>query len=501
MNQLHYGDNLKVLRSGVIAPESVDLIYLDPPFNSKATYNVLFKTPNGHDSDAQVAAFEDSWHWGDQAELEYDEILHQPNTAVSELIQALHQFLHANDMMAYLVMMTNRLLALHGVLKPTGSLYLHCDPTASHYLRLLLDGIWGVRNFRNEIYWYYYNKMHDKRKGLFARATDTILFYVKNAGEPFYFQQLKEDRETPVKQLLRKKVSGKMVNVKDENGHVVYRWKEDKTIDNVWRIPCIQPASPERLGYQTQKPLALLERIILASSEKGGVVLDPFCGCGTTIYAAQKHNRSWIGIDVTHLAISLIEKRLEAFKGKAVYKVYGRPEDLAGARDLAHRDKYEFQWWACSLVNARPYQNKKKGADSGVDGIIYFRDDETLAKKIIVSVKGGGHINPQMIRDLVGVLQREKAEIGLFVTLTKPTGAMIKEAASAGLYKPVHFPQKAVPRIQILTIEELLNGANRPKFHDISPGNLAFHTAPEEAEKQEQKNLFDVTQWGLDSEE
>src|ERR1035437_8688356 len=312
MNKLLFGDNLKWLRDTKLFPDaSVDLVYLDPPFNSNADYNVLFKEDSGADSQAQFHAFTDTWNWADAAETyaEFIDTCKKPD--VVEMVAALRSFLKSSPMMAYLAMMAPRLVELHRILKPTGSLYLHCDPTASHYLRMLLDGIFGKQNFRNEIIWYYYNKMHDRRKKLFPKATDTIFFYVKDVASDFTFHQLKEMRDEPVKQLLRKKVAGVMVNVKDEAGHVIYRMKEDRTLDNVWRIPCLQPAAFERLGYPTQKPQALLERIIEASSKPGDIVLDPFCGCGTTVHAAQKLGRQWIGIDVTYLAINLIKIRLK----------------------------------------------------------------------------------------------------------------------------------------------------------------------------------------------
>src|SRR3990172_5763720 len=309
LNYLFYGDNLSVLRDRDYFPkECVDLVYLDPPFKSNQDYNVLFAEKDGEQSAAQILAFEDTWTWDQSAVDAYHKVLeHGGKTA--EALKALRSFLGDSDIMAYLAMMAPRLLELRRVMKPTASIYLHCDPTASHYLKVLMDAVFGVGNFRNEIVWYYYNKMHDRRKKLFPRASDTIFFYVKDVNQAFTYHQLKELRPEPVKQLLRKKVEGKMVDVKDETGHVVYRIKEDRTLDNVWRIPCLQPASTERLGYQTQKPEALLERIIQASSNEGDTVLDPFCGCGTTVAAAQKLNRQWIGIDITHLAMTLMKQR------------------------------------------------------------------------------------------------------------------------------------------------------------------------------------------------
>ena len=256
-------------------------------------------------------------------------------------------------------------------------------------------------------------------------------------------------------------------------------WGSAKGIDS--DVAWLGPTDPDRLGYPTQKPIGLLERIISASSNPGDVVLDPFCGCGTATHAAQKLGRAWIGIDITHLSISLIEKRLkDAFPGLQ-FEVHGTPKDLAGARDLALRDKYQFQWWACSLVNAQPFGGKKKGADGGIDGLIYFTDavdGKAATQRIIVSVKGGANINVGMIRDLKGTLEREKAPIGLFITLEPPTKPMIAEAASAGIYQGGN--RKPYPRIQILTIEDLLGGHARPEFPDMSMGTLTFKKAKKE---------------------
>ena len=258
-------------------------------------------------------------------------------------------------------------------------------------------------------------------------------------------------------------------------------------IPNLWAdIPPINSQGKEGLGYPTQKPLALLERIIEASSNKGDIVLDPFCGCGTAVHAAQKLGRDWIGIDITHLSISLIVKRMkDAFPGIS-FDVHGTPKDYEGARDLALRDKYQFQWWACSLVGAQPYQGKKKGADGGTDGVIFFQDDETGAKKIIVSVKGGGNVGVSQIRDLKGTVEREKAAIGIFVTLSPPTEPMIKEAVTAGFYDS---PKGEVPKIQILTVEGLISGSERPQYYDISSGAHNFKKAKKEGKKAKQEVL------------
>ncbi len=542
MNHLYFGDNLDVLRKS-IANESVDLIYLDPPFNSKRDYNLLFKSPKGHDSDAQIMAFEDSWHWGEQAEREFAEILCQPNTDVAEMMRALRDFLGENDMMAYLTMMANRLLELHKVLKPTGSLYLHCDPTASHYLKVVLDGVFGKENYRTEISWKRSSAHSDAKQGRaqYGNIRDIIYFYTKSKNwkwnqlyTPYdekyiatFYRHTEEGtgRKYRMDNLTAAKRGGdtsyewhgvkpykgrywaysraKMEQFERE-GRLVYtktgmptykRYLDEMpgvALQNDWQD--ISPAfGNEYLGYPTQKPLALLERIIQASSGEGDTVLDPFCGCGTAVHAAQKLNRRWIGIDITHLAIALIEIRMrKAFKDSVPpiqFEVHGTPKDLDGARELFARDPYEFQYWACPLVNAQPYQGRKKGADGGIDGLIFFQDDKGPSKKIIISVKGGENVGVSMVRDLAHVIDREKAQIGLFVTLAKPTKPMEREAVSAGYYESPHNGN--FPKVQILTIEGLMNGTEKPHYPDYTGGGLTFKQPKKEIYKSEQEALFE----------
>lgn len=474
-NLLYYGDNLDILRR-YVKDESVDLIYLDPPFNSNQDYNVLYAERDGSRAAAQIKAFGDTWTWDQEAARTYRSVVEQGGK-VSQVMQAFRTFLGDTDMLAYLSMMAPRLVELRRVLKATGSIYLHCDPTASHHLKLLMDAVFGVHNFRNEIVWYYYNKIHDRRKQLFPRATDTLLFYAKDIRAPFTFHQLKEMRDKPVQQLRRKKVAGVMVNVKDAEGHVVYQTKTDRTLDNVWRIACLQPAARERLGYPTQKPEALLERIIKASSNEGDLVLDPFCGCGTTISVAQRLNRNWIGIDITHLAVTLMKSRLrDAFGDGVSYKVIGEPVSLPDAEDLAASDPYQFQFWALGLLAARPVE-QKKGADRGIDGRLYFFDEgeSGKTKQVIFSVKAG-NIIPTYVRDLRGVIDREKAEMGVLITMREPTQPMRREAASAGFY---HSPgwNKDYPRLQIVTVADLLEGkgVEMPPTRQV---NVTFRRAP-----------------------
>ncbi|RGP35674.1 site-specific DNA-methyltransferase [Pseudotabrizicola alkalilacus] len=511
MNHLYYGDNLSVLRDS-IRDETVDLIYLDPPFNSNASYNVLFKGPSGSDSAAQIEAFDDTWHWNDSAEAAFGDVVRSGNAAAATMLRAMRSFLGDNDMMAYLAMMAVRLLELHRVLKPTGSLYLHCDPTASHYLKILLDAVFGAKSYTNEIIWKRYGS-HGNSK-VFGRVHDVIFFYTKSdrflfntqygtyddsyVEERFRFkdsdgrrwaeQNLGNPAVRPNLQYAFKAKNGivyecpgngwkytrERMQELDNQNRLHYPAKKDGRLrlksyfdelqgppaQDVWTdIGLLGGTSPERLGYPTQKPVALLERILNASSNPGDVVLDPFCGCGTTVHAAQKLGRDWIGIDVTHLAVGLIEKRLrDAFEG-VQFITHGVPQDLEGARNLAARGRddknyyFEFEKWALSLINAQPGNLSKKGADKGIDGNLFF--GARHEGRAIVSVKAGDNVGVAMIRDLRGVIEREGAQIGVFLTLTEPSRPMITEAAGAGQYE-VPGLAGSVPRIQIVTIEQAL---------------------------------------------
>jgi len=479
-NKLYFGDNLKIMRE-YIQNESVDLIYLDPPFNSKATYNILFEEKNGSQSRAQITAFEDTWHWGLEAQLAYREVTEKGPRRLVDLIGALRQFLGTNDMMAYLVMMAIRLVEMHRVLKPTGSVYLHCDPTASHYLKLVMDAIFSVHNYRNEIAWCYYIGGRVSKR-VYGRRHDILLFYTKSGDYPFNWGEVLEpwsekgavkfkyEDEKGRYRLMGRFLKGSPIkghrDVSPEwektHPHLVYRhyMKEGRMAVDYWNIPPINQAAKERLGYPTRKPEALLERIVEASSNEGDLVMDPFCGCGTTIAVAERLNRRWIGMDITHLAISLMQRRLEDTFGTELspYEIVGDPKDLHSAEALAEQNRYQFQWWALSKVGAWPVSDKKKGADRGIDGIINFIDTpDGKVKKIIVQVKSG-HIDQSHIATLKGDIEREGAVIGAFITLHPPTAPMREEAITVGFYEPEFFPGKRFPRLQIITIEELLNG-------------------------------------------
>ena len=457
-NKLYFGDNLGILRQHV-QDKSADLVYLDPPFNSNSTYNVLFKEASGEGSAAQIHAFDDTWHWGMESEYAYQEVVTRGPKKLADLLQAMRTVLGQNDMMAYLTMMAERMIELHRVLKPTGSIYLHCDPTASHYLKLLMDAVFGYRQFRNEIVWWY--RKWSRGTYHFLRNHDVLLFYAKSQANAFNVLRV------PLAPSTLKRFGGKRQDYADETRTRKITLDEDSEggfRPDVWDINLLPAQSAERLGYPTQKPEALLELVVRASSKPGDLVLDPFCGCGTSVVVAERLGRRWIGVDVTHLAISLMKNRLHDTFGSKLseYEVVGVPQDVESAKALAveseHDGRYQFEYWALGLVDARPGHDRRKGADAGVDGYINFFDDETgKAKTVLVQIKSG-HVRRDQIATLKGDMGREKAELGLFVTLQPPTRPMLQEAASAGVYQPEHFPDRQYPRVQIATIEELLEG-------------------------------------------
>ena len=506
-NVLYYGDNLDVLRKR-IATESVDLVYLDPPFNSNRTYNVLFGQKSGEEAHAQIEAFDDTWTWSQEVDHQYRELIGggAPPT-VADAIEAMRKLIGESDMLAYLVMMAPRLVELHRVLKPTGSIYLHCDPTASHYLKLLLDAVFGPKNFRNEIIWKRANAHNDPQR--FGRISDTLLYYGK--GErPTWNTQHTPYREDYYESHFTKDAEGRWFRTVplDAPRHgagspgLLYEWKGklpastrtwairrekmeelDRAgrlrytrtgtptllqyadempgvpVQNIWTdIPPVNPQARERLGYPTQKPEALLERIILSSTNEGDVVLDPFCGCGTAIAVAHRLKRSWIGIDITYIAIDLIQKRLRHRFPTDVgtYEVDGIPRDLEGARALFKRSPFDFERWAVSLVDGTP--NERQVGDKGIDGVVRFPlDNKSAIGRALASVKGGG-VNPGMVRDLIGTMETQRAEMGILISLEQPTRGIRDAVDHSGMFEwPVN--RKSYPKVQILTIEQLLDGA------------------------------------------
>lgn len=525
-NTLYYGDNLDILQR-YIKDETIDLVYLDPPFKSNQDYNVLFAEQDGSRAAAQIKAFEDTWTWDEEAVRSFQAMV-EGGGKVSQVMQAFRTFLGETDMLAYLSMMAPRLVELHRVLRSGGSIYLHCDPTASHYLKLLMDAVFRPTNFRNEVAW----KRHNARStpGRWPRIHDILLFYSKSDSFVFHSLRAPADKAKMPHTLITgpdgrkyqtyeltgpgatKGESGKPWRGFDPNKYarhwgnshfVMDGWAAEGlihfpkdvgfprrrarepfdpegreiTVGDVWTdIDRINQTAKERLGYPTQKPEDLLERIIEVSSSEGDTILDPFCGCGTTIAAAQGLNRRWIGIDITHLAITLIKHRLwDAFGDAANYEVVGEPVSLPDAEVLAAEDPYQFQWWALGLVGARPIE-QKKGADKGIDGRLYFHDEPHGGdtKQVVLSVKAG-HTNVAHVRDLRGVLDREAADIGVLITMQEPTQPMRGEAAGAGFYKSSWGQQYR--RLQILTVEELLNG-KRIDYPPSTQTNVTFKKAP-----------------------
>jgi len=512
-SQLFFGDNLDVMKQ-YIPDESVDLVYLDPPFNSNRNYSVIFNRAGEVplDASAQIEAFEDTWHWTHVTDEQFTEYQSTLPNQVGDALTAFRTLLGENDAMAYLVNMAPRLVELHRVLKPTGSLYLHCDPVMSHYLKILLDAIFDARNFRNEITW----KRASTVKGNagqgarhFGRNSDTLLYYAKDTRKAIYRQQYTEYTQdyltknyryedergryrlismigpggaakgNPYYEVLgvsrywrysqarmNELISEGMV-VQTNPGTVPQRKQylddgKGVSVETIWTdIPNLQASSAESLGYPTQKPTALLERILETSSEEGDVVLDPFCGCGTTVDAAQRLGRSWIGIDITYIAVDLIIKRLEHTYGNSVretFDVTGLPQDVASAEALFKRDPFEFGRWAVALVGAQP--NQKQVGDKGIDGVGRFpldAKDKGQIGRVLVSVKGGKTISPSMVRDLAGTVNTQKAEMGVLVTLTPATRGVRDAIDHGGVYtRP--GDGRTFPRLQHFTIAELLEG-------------------------------------------
>lgn len=542
-NQLYYGDNLDVLRQN-IKDESVDLVYLDPPFNSNRAYSMLFKEKSGDDSQAQLEAFDDTWVWSQESEALYMELMQAAATPnrVKDALEAMRRLLGDNDVLAYLVMMAARLLELRRVLKPTGSLYLHCDPTASHYLKVILDAVFGPEHFRNEIIWRRTGS-HGKVKR-FGPIHDVILCYTKTDTFTFnpvmrpymqghvdeYFEKDEKGYKTayygnvltgsgtrngesgkpwkgidPTAKGRHWAVPGKLiVGFEDdvaglsqhqkmdflyEKGLIKFvegdTWpiyeryltpSEGMPVGDIWAyqpytegtvfgtghgidadVRWLNPKDKERLGYQTQKPVALLQRIIAASSNPGDVVLDPFCGCGTTVDAAQKLGRRWVGIDVTTLAVDLIDARLRHTYGEAVqdtYDILGIPRDITGAAALFKQSPFEFERWCVMMLDGQP--NEKQVGDRGIDGVIRFPiDAKGTSDRVLVSVKGGA-TNPGHVRDLVGTVDSQRAAMGIFVSMIEPTRGMIEAANQSGFYNHPANGQR-FPKVQLISVQDLLN--------------------------------------------
>lgn len=539
-NALMYGDNLDVLRRSV-ASESVDLVYLDPPFNSNRNYNVIFRRQASSSDTAQIQAFDDTWRWTQTTEEQFTELLNGgvPN-AVADALRAMHMLLGENDALAYIINMAPRLVELHRVLKSTGSLYLHCDPTMSHYLKVMLDAIFGARNFRGEITWLRTTTHNDAKR--WSPNADILLYYAKSdvftwnpahtAHTDRYVQsKYRHDdgdgrlyrldnmtspnprpnltyewmgHEPPVNGW---RYSRERMAKLHEAGRIWYpddkakrpqlkRYLEEQlgtVVGNVWTdIPPLNSQAAERLGYPTQKPVALMDRIIRASSNPGDVVLDPFCGCGTTVDSAIKLDRRWLGIDVTYIAVGLIQARLKDTYGDGIaqtYRVEGIPRDLPGAQALFNASPFDFERWAVTLADGTP--NEKQVGDRGIDGVIRFLNDKSgkaVGGRVLVSVKGGKSINPAMVRDLVGTVESQKAEMGVLITMVPPTPGMLEAANHSGTYVWLVNGAK-FPKVQIITVPELLN-FQRPKMPPPLTPYISAVRRPKA--KPDQPSIFDV---------
>lgn len=506
-NAFYFGDNLHILRE-YIPDNSVDLIYLDPPFNSNASYNLLFKSPDkSRWADAQIATFDDTWTWGDTAQEIFEDVLAMPGRA-SDVLQSLRLILGTNNMLAYLTMMTARLIELHRVLKSTGSLYLHCDPTASHYLKIILDGIFGPSNFRNEIIWHRTNA-HNVKSSVYPKVHDTLLFYTKTSDYTWH----KAFKEYSAAQLKRYKPdeTGRMCTGQDltvmggspdrktawrgtkpsgnrawgasleqreewwEQGLILTKQdgtprldgrkvyldeKPGKQCDSIWNdIQRIGNTAAERLGYPTQKPIALLNRILEASSDPGDVVLDPFCGCGTTLHAAESTGRTWIGIDVAVQSMHVVQDRLKHHFPGVKFDVFGIPKSADGALWLAENHPFKFEEWAVTALGAM--HSGKFRSDGGIDGTFFYLTGKDDRSRGIVSVKGGRSLNPGMVRDLGGTLQtqrrltRDPNAIGVLICAHEPTKGMRDAAREFGKVDTLFGP---VPAVQIITVAEMFAG-------------------------------------------
>jgi DNA modification methylase len=514
-NHLYYGDNLTIMRH--LPSACVDLIYLDPPFNSQRSYNLIYKNLTGQPIPEQEEAFCDAWEMDPEKEemVRRMPIVFRDYGADEGLIQFWKAWIGAlrhtqPRLLAYLVYMSYRLFEMRRILKPTGSIYLHCDPTASHYIKVIMDGIFGHPNFRNEIIWQRrygaFSTVHQSNK--FGSAADVLLFYGKTKDAKFHPQYSFDDPKyqqyvnrtfrhtdeqgrryriadlanpSPRPNLMyeykgykpppngwaisREKMEqwdkeGRLYFPRNPNGRIqrkrFYDELRGKPVQNIWAdINMISSRSSERLGYPTQKPIALLERIIKASSNPGDVVFDPFCGCGTAICAAHLQGRKWIGCDIAILSVKIVRdvllKRYGLKEGEH-YQISGVPRSVEGAQDLFDRDPFQFQHWAVELAGG--FASVKRSGDRGIDGRIYFETKAGL-KSMVLSVKNG-KLTPAFIRELRGTMERETdTEFGGLICLQHPTKGMLSDVAEAGMWE---YLGRAYPKLQIRTVEELLEG-------------------------------------------
>ena len=483
MNQLYYGDCLTVMREYLVKLGSVDLIYLDPPFNSNRAYNAIYKDETGRPLPDQIDAFCDLWTINEDTDrvIRTMPVLMREAGIDDKVAEFWRLWMNAlrgtnEKLLAYLSYMVERLLLMKPLLKPTGSIYLHCDPTASHYIKVMMDAIFGHENFRNEIIWSYRRWPSKSRN--FQTMHDTILFYTKGKRNKFNV-----DFEPPSESYLKRfKGQTQVLDPKTKTRKLVVD-KPTKGMPqrDVWDISILAGSSRERLGYATQKPIALLERIIKASSNEGDVVLDPFCGCATTLEAAQRLKRKWIGIDIAIHAVKRVsairlQDRLGLVEGKD-FVIEGVPRTLEGATDLWTRDKYHFQKWAIEQVDG--FATTRRTGDGGIDGRIYFAAAGLDLKSkglesMAIEVKGGKSVNIADLRGLRGTLERDDAKLAGLIIM-EPLGPVKarnfrREMSAAGVWEGNEVA-RPYQRMQMLTVQDILDG----KRFDV-PGAVARGT-------------------------
>ena len=555
-NTLYYGDNLEIMRNHMQS-ESVDLIYLDPPFNSSRDYNILFKQAKKDTVQAQMTAFTDTWTW--HKSIHDDFFLDHNNAKLFDLMDALFKILGKSDMMAYLLMMAPRLLEMHRILKSTGSLYLHCDPVASHYLKILLDVVFGAQNFRSEIIWRRTNS-HNNLTRQYGPIHDSILFFAKSIKSKFHlgvrpynkqyiesrfkhedingrfqlnyltgpgirngesgkewrsFNPTNVGRHWAIPKSLREFLDNDILN-KGSIATLEYLYKKDLIVfpqkdggqpmykqyigkgvlyQDIWAYQpntqgilyqskeCIDEdvkyleSETEKLEYPTQKPVGLLERIIITSADKDSIIFDPFCGCGTAIIASEKLRNKWIGIDITFLAIDVMIDRLQKdfnLKRGKDYQIIGEPKDVYSAQKLFEESHKQFEMWAVGLANGLPQE--KKGADAGIDGVAYFQDAKQAQQRAIIQVKGG-NLTLSSVRDFAHVIKRENAAMGFFICLQTPTKKMLQEADELGFYS-LHSGRQFA-KLQVRTIKELIEG----KEFDLPTGWIPTSGSPKKLKR------------------
>lgn len=504
--KLFYGDNLPVLRK-YVKDNTIDLCYVDPPFNSQRNYNQIYNRI-GEEDRAQAQAFTDTWVWDEHAISGYAEILGNDQgrfqSQLIELIKGLRAVLGEGNLLAYLVSMSLRITEINRALKDTGSFFLHCDPTASHYLKLILDAVFcsSGGDFQNEIVWCY--SQGGKGKLRFGEKHDIIFWYSKS-NKWFFNGNAVRLPLTPHKQDASGKNYGGRMGVDADGREYTEKWgtgkkklyryylDQGKIPEDWWvDINSIQADAAERLGYPTQKPEALMERIIKACSREGDLVLDAYCGCGTTVVVAENLKRQWLGIDITYQSIALVLRRLESKFGKAVVDTVitdGIPRDMNSALALAtkkdDRLRKEFEKWAVlTYTNNRAIINEKKGADAGIDARAFFLTGKDDNAKIIFQVKSGS-VKRNDIATLRGDMEREGAVLAVLITLEDPSGPMIKEAKTAGQY--VHESMgRSYDRISIVTIREIVEEEKRL---DI-PMSLEVLRAAQQAANSKQIDLL-----------